>query len=276
MKKYIQNEFLKISHFKAKEWQHPVHNHNHFEIIFVHSGEGTHCLSGIKYPYTANQLFLLAPSDFHHFEIRKETTFTFIKFTNMYFKSFDNSEVLTGNIETLFIQSGKQNLPLIKSKADAEKIASLVTLIADEWKETKIESKAAIYFMLNTVISIVKRNLEIFTLVPERVNAKITAVLNYVHQHIFSTELIQAEHLAAAFGYSKYYIGVFFKNEVGISLRDYVNQYRLQLIKFRLKSGSYSIKEISNQFGFTDLSHFNKFFRTHATITPSEFRKQSL
>jgi AraC-like DNA-binding protein len=274
MKKYIQNEFIKISHFKTKEWQHPVHNHNHFEIIFVHTGRGVHCLSGIKYPYSANQLFLLAPCDFHYFEIEKETSFTFIKFTNMYFKSINDSAVLNGSVETLFIQSGKQNLPLIKNKADAEKINSLITLIVQEWKETKNESNNAIYFMLHTIISIIKRNLEIFTIAPQKLNLKTTSILNYIHQNIFSIELLHVENLAAKFGYSKYYLGIFFKNGVGLTLRDYINEYKLQLIKTRLKSGSFSMKEISNEFGFTDLSHFNKFFKTHTAISPSEFRKQ--
>jgi len=60
VKRYIQHDLLKISHLVTTNWQHPEHNHNHFEIIFIHRGNGRHYISGTAYGYTAGSVFLLA------------------------------------------------------------------------------------------------------------------------------------------------------------------------------------------------------------------------
>jgi AraC-like DNA-binding protein len=57
-----------------------------------------------------------------------------------------------------------------------------------------------------------------------------------------------------------------------MTLRDYVNQYKLHIMENRLQYSSLSIKEISDELGFTDLSHFNKFFKSHKGMSPSAFR----
>jgi AraC-like DNA-binding protein len=276
MKKYIQNEFLKVSNFKAREWQHPVHNHNHFEMIFIHGGKGSHCVSGMQYPYDGKSLFLLAPCDFHYFHIEEETEFTFLKFTNVYLKSIENIQVQrqwNQEIDALLIQAGHQNTPLQEMSGEIEKLDRIVRLIVDEWAQTKSEANEAIYFLIQAMLSIVKRN-QSHAVKPThpKHSRKITEIVNYIHQHIYSVEMIMVDHLAEIFGYSKHYLGLFFREQTGTTLRDYINQYKLHLIEKRLQYSSLSIKEISNEFGFTDLSHFNKFFKKHKNIAPSKYQ----
>jgi AraC-like DNA-binding protein len=275
VKRYIQHEFLKVSHFAANEWHHPVHNHNHFEIIFVHRGKGSHCLSGMHHPYSGKSLFLLAPCDFHHFTIEEETEFTFLKFTNVYLNGVGNIQVQqrwNQEMDHLLIQTRRRS-PLPESGADLKKIDQLVWLIVEEWNQTKNETNEAIFFLIQALLSIIRRNMQIpLSQGKQKHSEKITGILNYLHQHIYSAEHIQLEQLAGTFGYSKHYLGIFFKEQTGVTLRDYVNQYKLHLIENRLQYSSLSIKEISNELGFTDLSHFNKFFKSHKRVSPSAFR----
>src|SRR5882757_9754561 len=124
MKRYIQHEDLKISHFTTTRWEHPVHNHNHFEIIFIHKGKGRHCLSGSHYPYSSGNLFLLAPSDTHHFEIEEETEFTFLKFTNVYLGGVGNiqmQEKFNQEIDHLLMEAQRRNAPLLQDSPEAGK-----------------------------------------------------------------------------------------------------------------------------------------------------------
>jgi AraC-like DNA-binding protein len=283
MRKYIQHEFLKVSHLVAGEWLHPVHNHNHFEIIFIHRGKGVHCLSGMHYPYEGKSMFLLAPCDFHRFDIAEETEFTFLKFTNVYLKRTGGvASAWNREIDEFLIHARSQGMPLLKSEADAERVSKIMRLIVEEWKETHNEENETIFLLIQSVLSIVRRNMQSVPIVNASVpavntskhNEKVTSIINYIHQHIQSLEHTQLEHLSSAFGYSKNYLGIFFKEQTGVSLRDYVNQYKLHLIENRLKYSSFSLKEIGHELGFTDTSHLSKFFRTHQGINPSDYRSK--
>jgi YesN/AraC family two-component response regulator len=232
----------------------------------------------MHYPYQNKSLFLLAPCDFHRFEIEEETEFTFLKFTNMYLKGIGNIPIQhqwNQGMDDLLSTASRQNGALLNSEADAEKANYLMRLIVSEWSEGKNEANETIFFLIQTLLSIIKRNRQFLPVqASQKHAAKVTDILHYIHHHIYSPELTQAEHLADTFGYSKHYLGLFFKEQTGCTLRNYINQYKLHLISNRLQYSSLSIKEISQELGFTDMSHFNKFFKNHHSLNPSEFRKQ--
>ncbi|MDQ4139958.1 MAG: AraC family ligand binding domain-containing protein, partial [Bacteroidota bacterium] len=86
MKRYIQYEPFNIYLFTASEWQHPVHKHSYFEIIFIRSGQGKHYINGNTYSYSAGDVFLLGPEDYHSFQIGEKTTFCYLRFTEAFVK----------------------------------------------------------------------------------------------------------------------------------------------------------------------------------------------
>lgn len=270
MKRYIQHEYLKVSHFTTAEWEHPVHNHNHFELIFIHKGSGTHCISGMNIPYTGPCLFLLAPCDAHHFEIKAATTFTFIKFTNVYLHGSGNMRLQQSwnqELDQLLLQA-RQKRMITENKYRME---PLILLVAAEWKE----STDTVFFLLQALFTMIRQVTEYE--LPEqghKNDARVTHILNYIHEHIHQAGDIQVEQLAERFGFSRHYLGAFFKEQTGSTLRDYVNRYKLQLLENRLHYSVFSLKEISHELGFNDQSHLNKFFRRYHPVSPSAYREQ--
>ncbi len=267
MKRYIQHEYLRISHFTGTEWQHPIHNHNHFELIFVHEGAGNHCISNMEVPFEGKAIFLLGPSDAHHFELHAPTTFTFLKFTNTYLGDPHWNQILEH-----LLQAARQQR-LILPVAAAAKTDQLIRLIVEEWKEDRNENSATIRHLMQGLISMVQ------TFIPTTLDniatkhqQKITALIDYIHDNIHLADQLQTEQLAAQFDLSKHYLGVYFKEQTGVTLRDYITKYKLHLIENKLLHSGLSLKEISHEFGFSDTSHFNKFFRKHHQISPSAFR----
>lgn len=280
MKRYIQHEYLKISHFEVTEWEHPVHNHNHFEIIFVHSGEGQHQLNNNTYNFGPQQLFLLGPSDFHSFTLKSATRFTFLKFNNIYLQGVGDIHLQSKwnqAMDDLVLHASQQPGQLLSCQGDASLLDQLMRLIAQEWQASKNAASETIFFLIQAVISVVRRNIaHPLPHLPEQLpDDKITQLLHYIHQHIYTADKLQIEHLAAQFGYSKNYLGVYFREQLKVTLRDYVSRYKLSLIENRLRHSTLSIKEICYEMGFTDLSHFNKFFHKHKGMGPKEFRAQS-
>ncbi|HTF27635.1 MAG TPA: helix-turn-helix transcriptional regulator [Flavitalea sp.] len=278
IKKYIQHHFLKIAHFVTDHWDHPVHNHNHFEVIFVHRGKGTHRVSGMEYSFEGRTFFILAPCDYHEFVLEGQTEFTFIKFTNVYLNgvgSIPASDRWNQDIDQLMNHARTRQNMVLPAEEDVTKAEHLVILIVKEWTDTKEELGEVLFFLIQSLFSLLKRNVAVRVKeIPPNHLAKLTSILHYIHEHIYASTELQAEVLAAKFSLSKNYLGIYFKDHMGVSLRDYINGYRLQLIESRLQFSSMSIKEISAELGFTDLSHFNKFYRKLKGTSPSTFRKK--
>ena len=66
-----------------------------------------------------------------------------------------------------------------------------------------------------------------------------------------------------------------FRNQMGITPKAYHDELRLGRICKRLLNSPADIKAIAAEAGFSDLSHFNKFFKARRGITPGQFRRHA-
>lgn len=66
-----------------------------------------------------------------------------------------------------------------------------------------------------------------------------------------------------------------FRRELGMSVRDYLHQRRLEYAEKLLTSESLSIGEIALAAGFTDPNYFIRFFHRRKGVSPGNFRKQT-
>jgi AraC-like DNA-binding protein len=64
--------------------------------------------------------------------------------------------------------------------------------------------------------------------------------------------------MAKHFNIANDYLGIYFKRQAGITLRDYIQNYRSTLIRQRIAVGRVTLKEIAAEFGLTDVSHLTK------------------
>ena len=79
---------------------------------------------------------------------------------------------------------------------------------------------------------------------------------------------------AESLGYSDYYFTRKFKQETGISIKEYVLQQKMELAKHLLIDTSLSIAAISDQLNICSQSYFGDLFRKHVGTSPLEFREK--
>lgn len=89
-----------------------------------------------------------------------------------------------------------------------------------------------------------------------------------IHDEISNTEL------GAIFGYHPFYISKMLKDKKGITLHQYVIQYRIKYALSMLRYTDKSIADIADETGFTDASYFTKSFKAQFGMTPKEYRNQ--
>ncbi len=86
-------------------------------------------------------------------------------------------------------------------------------------------------------------------------------------------EKITIADVASEIGVSPSHFMKYFKNTMGTSFIDYLNEYRLSMASRLLLSSDVSILDIANEAGFDNLSYFNRLFKKRFGITPSNYRK---
>ena len=98
----------------------------------------------------------------------------------------------------------------------------------------------------------------------------IHAIQLYVQQY-FRTDLT-TEKIAADLGYNKSYFCKLFKQNLGMSFMQYVNEYRIRYAITWYKG--YPLTQIADETGFNDYNYFARVFKKHVGLTPHEYFKE--
>ncbi|UII26370.1 helix-turn-helix transcriptional regulator [Fulvivirga maritima] len=79
--------------------------------------------------------------------------------------------------------------------------------------------------------------------------------------------------MAGHFSISENYISNYFKRNMGITVKRYIDHYRMGLIQNQLTYSNLTIKKIAYDFGFSDESHLNKIFKKYWNMSAKAFRE---
>ena len=79
--------------------------------------------------------------------------------------------------------------------------------------------------------------------------------------------------MAKKYGYTPYYFSKKFKQEVGMSLREFAAEEKVRRAKELLIQGRLSVSDISETLGFNSQSYFGNVFRKITGMTPLEYRQ---
>ncbi len=100
---------------------------------------------------------------------------------------------------------------------------------------------------------------------------KLKMIIKYVENHY--QDRITIEQIASFCDYSQSHFMKYFKNAMGISFIEYLNDYRLMMAARLLLASDSNILSISQEVGFENLSYFNRSFKKKFNVTPSAYRK---
>ncbi|MGN0205299.1 MAG: helix-turn-helix domain-containing protein [Coprococcus sp.] len=98
-------------------------------------------------------------------------------------------------------------------------------------------------------------------------------ITEYIEDHL--DEDISLEKLADEFYVSKYHIAHVFKDQLGISIHQYITKKRLALCREAIL-GKASITEVCQTFGFSDYSSFYRAFKKEYGVSPKDYRDMQL
>lgn len=94
--------------------------------------------------------------------------------------------------------------------------------------------------------------------------------MKYIEENIAAD--LSLEHIADALHISASHLSRTFKKAAGISLTDYINQFRINKAKELLRSTDIYIYAISEMVGYHDATYFSSMFKKLVGVSPSEYR----
>ncbi len=102
----------------------------------------------------------------------------------------------------------------------------------------------------------------------------VCGVREYITEH-YQEESLSVTKIAEELHLSSAYLNVLFKQEMKMTIKQYLSNYRLDKAKRMLEQGYDKITEIAEKCGYANANYFAKVFREVTNMTPMEYRRQN-
>lgn len=93
---------------------------------------------------------------------------------------------------------------------------------------------------------------------------------DYLYRHL--SEVLTVGMLAKEFGYHEKYFSTLFKEKTGRSVKQYVDERKVDRAKYLLLNTDAWVAEIAEHLGYADVQNFYHLFKKATNCTPSEYR----
>lgn len=184
--------------------------------------------------------------------------------------AFDGQTPLEKFYTHFYLQLGKH--PVRECFRFSPVITVKDTLRADGIFQALI-SDTGVLSQKGVLLQLVELFLEASQAAPNPVDAMQEAA-QYICDHC--EETVSVRELARQSGYSKDHFTRRFKESIGRTPRQYINDVKLTQAKKLLRTTDMSVSQIAATLGFCDAGYFTNFFCEKAGVTPSYYRKKRI
>lgn len=250
------------------------HQHDHYEFYFFLEGNMDYQVEDTIYPLEYGD-FLLVPPHIKHRPIFHDNAIPYRRFvlwiSESYFQSLcEYSKEFSYYFDTVHQQKSYHTRP---DYIQLQELQARLTDLIEESRSGQPFCELNAHLMLCQFLVYINRltydRLHAFTATSS--NILYLNVCAYINSHL--NESLSLDSLAAHFFVSKYYISHVFKDNMGISLHQYILKKRLHVCKNAILSGQ-PLGTLFQQYGFSDYSSFYRAFRKEYGVSPTDFKEK--
>ena len=254
-----------------------LHWHESMELVFVKQGMGLVQVGVVTYLAYRGDIFIFAPGTLHAL---RQAEGQRMEYENIIFHPgiLISKKADTSNTEFLApLLSGALSVPLLYQPGSPcyAEIAACI----DANDEISRTNPPGYQFFIKSQLFMLFYILFNKCLLKEPAKRdhksleKMKLILKYLENHYM--ERITIADISAEVGLSQSHFMKYFKNTMGTSFIEYLNEYRLTMASRLLISSESSILAIAEEVGYENLSYFNRTFKKRFGMTPRDYRKQS-
>lgn len=254
-----------------------VHWHQDLEIIAIKKGRGTVTVDRESFPVTEGEAVVVYPGQLHGISQLEQEI---MEYENIIFRP---SMLMTHETDVCalgFLMPFKEGMirgPFhIKAGTECyERFMGCIRYIDELCRDRpygyQLGVKSALFGFLYLLVNISGPALKDRS---AKSKEKIKQVLDYIDAHY--GEKISVEDGAKLCFYSNSHFMKYFRQYMGMSFTQYLNDYRLGKAREYLLSTREPVTGIAQRCGFDNLSYFNRLFRQKYHQTPGECRRNGL
>ena len=252
----------------------PLHWHDEMEIIYIKKGHGYVTVDFQQYKVSGGTIVLILPGQLHSIEQMNELS---MEYENIIFNAAMLLPRTEDSSSTGFLRpflNGQIFIPSVYT-VDSEQHAALSACLdaCDEICKTKpvgydLYIKGKLYELFYVLSNRCRNENN-----PRTTKSldKLKIVLKFVERSYMHK--ITVAEVADRIDFSESHFMRYFKENMGTSFVDYLREYRLTMAARLLIASDASILSIAEEVGFDNLSYFNRAFKKHYGVTPSQYRR---
>ena len=275
-RQYMNSQELEVFFYRDLDLSHVEdHSHPYYELYYFLDGNVSFQVENNVYPLEKGDYLMVPPGDRHH-PVFKSPNSTYQRIVLWISQSFYDSMVSWSpdfgyGFDHVKATGSYHFRPDYLTSLDIQ--GRLLGLLA-ETRSRKIFHHTSAGIMACSLLLLINRRIydSLHQVSAAYGNVLYLNICDYVNNHL--EEDLSLERLASFFYVSKYHISHLFKENMGISLHQYILKKRLQASKNGILSGL-PIQQMIHQYGFSDYTSFYRAFRKEFGLSPKEFREQN-
>ena len=249
------------------------HTHEYYEFYFFLEGDVSILIEGEQYPLKYGDMVLIPPG-IRHMALVHNNDIPYRRFVFWISVEYCNQLMEVSSSYGYLMQNVlvKKTYIFHNDLITFHTIQYRIFQLIEEIKSDRFGKDAKISLCVNDLV------LQLNRMIYEQQNPKSEKeeqnlyqnVIYYIDDHL--DEELSLEKLAGHFYVSKYHIAHVFKEQMGLSVHQYILKKRMQASKAAILSGT-GITEVYTMFGFKDYSSFYRAFKKEFGVSPKEYRE---
>lgn len=253
-----------------------MHSHDYYEFYFFLEGDVQIQVDDKLFPVRPGDIMLIPPHHLHHTIIHNQEA-PYRRYVFWISQDYCN-HLLQSSPDYAYIMqyvATEKRYMFHTDQIGFNAIQSKILRLLEELRTAKFGREAQIAICVNDlVLSINRLAHELNT--PKKKNTEhqlYRQLEEYIEENLEKD--LSLEKLSNIFYTSKYHIAHIFKDNIGLSIHQYITKKRLNLCKEAISGGT-SITDAYHRFGFGDYSSFFRAFKKEYGISPKDYRDMQI
>ncbi|MBL6447678.1 helix-turn-helix transcriptional regulator [Fulvivirga sp. 29W222] len=259
----------------------PILQADYFSFILTKDGSGVYYLDDNRFPFGSGTVYFTNPGHIKSYELNESNDAYIITLTENFLRENVHSEIYS---EFPFLLA--EIVPPQKlSQTDFEEFDILYKQIETEFKkDSKYKNKILGHMFLVFLLKIKEKFWLDYDAIEEgNRNSQIVRSFKQILEAEFrnvmekkqNNDKLQVQDFAKRLNLHPNYLNSVIKSKTGRTVNDWISKRTLAVSKNLLISTSCSSKEIAYKLGFSEPTHFSRFFKKHTQLSPGAYRKSN-